>query len=130
MVSASLIAFFYYTGARKENSSGCKKPKNGFLIIADTNGFNGSKLFGAPFRNWPIINVSLGKTFSITVCNDDIQAHGFQISYYLDTPINSIAPGQSETFTITANKAGNFTIYCSIFCTVHIYMQSGLLVVR
>jgi len=124
----ALYAYKNYTVTQLPTD--CTKPKDGYLIIADNNGFNESKLHGAPFKNWPILNVSMGEKFSIRICNTDVQAHGFQIQYYLDSSIISVSPGQVLTFNFTASKQGNFSIYCSIFCTVHIFMQSGLLVVK
>lgn len=131
-VAAILLSTLYYYKfyAQSPINEGCTKQKNGYLIVMSNDGFNDSKSHGAPFKNWPVITVQRGSSFSITVCNTDIQPHGFQISYYLDSSIISVAPGQTLTFNFVADKTGNFTIYCSIFCTIHIFMQNGLLVVR
>ena len=55
----------------------------------------------------------------------DSYAHGFQISNYFDCNVESVAPAQVIAVSSVADKTGTFTIYCSIFCSVHIYMQSG-----
>lgn len=107
--------------------SGCTKPSNGYLIIADDEGFNDSKLHGAPTSLWPAINVTEGSTVSIVVCNADTFTHGFQITHYSDSNIESVQPGQVITVSFVASEAGDFRIYCSIFCPVHIFMQSGVL---
>lgn len=105
---------------------GCKKPANGYLIIATEEGFNGSKLHGAPTNSWPIINITKGSTVAIVVCNiDSTSAHGFQINHYFDSNIESVEPGQVITISFVANEAGTFDIYCSILCPPHIFMQSG-----
>lgn len=109
--------------------AGCVKPPGGYLIIANQNGFNDSIQHGAPSNDWPIINVTQGSTVNITVCNSDVQAHGFQITHYFDSNIETVSPGKVIHVTFVADKAGDFTIYCSIFCSVHIYMQNGLLAV-
>lgn len=99
------------------------------MIIASITGFNDSVDHGVPANPWPVIHVSKGTVLNFTVINEDKQAHGFQVSHYLDTPIETIAPGQKVSFTFVADEAGTFRIYCSIFCTVHWAMQSGELVV-
>ena len=107
--------------------SGCLKPVNGYLIIADEGGFNDSKLHGAPTASWPIINVTQGSMVTILVCNTDRVAHGFQVNNYYDSNIESVGPGQVIRVSFVANKAGTFGIYCSIRCPPHIFMQSGAL---
>jgi hypothetical protein len=107
--------------------SGCTKPSGGYLIIASKLGYNDSVNHGVPANSWPVITVNEGQQVNIVVCNTDIEAHGFQITHYLDSSINSIAPGQVFHVSFVANRAGDFEIYCSIFCSVHAFMQSGLL---
>lgn len=107
--------------------TGCVKPSDGFLIIASNTGYNDSIGHGAPQKNWPIINVTQGRTVNITVCDTDVQAHGFQISHYYDSSIVTVIPGQVLHVSFVADEAGTFRIYCSIFCSIHIFMQSGKL---
>ena len=100
-----------------------------FVIIANANGFNDSVDHGVPQNSWPVIQVPQGTTVNITVINDDHQAHGFQITHYFDSTIETVSPGQKLTVTFVASEVGDFRIYCSIFCTVHAFMQSGELTV-
>ncbi len=109
--------------------AGCVKPPGGFLVIANINGFNDSKQHGAPTDTWPIITVKQGTTVNITVCNADFQAHGFQIAHYVDNSIETVEPGQVAHLSFVADTAGNFTIYCSIPCSIHVYMTNGRLTV-
>ena len=107
--------------------SGCVKPAGGFLIVASKLGYNDSVDHDVPANPWPVITVNQGQQVSITVCNTDIQAHGFQVQYYFDSTIESIAPGQVIHVSFTADRTGTFQMYCSIFCSVHAFMQSGQL---
>ncbi len=126
VIVASVVVFAYYVNLKK----GCQsKPDQGFLIVASADGYNDSIVHGAPQNSWPVISVPKGATVTITVCNSDRQAHGFQVSHYLDSPIETVAPGQTITVSFVANQTGTFKIYCSIFCTIHAFMQNGSIIV-
>ncbi|MGA2666267.1 MAG: hypothetical protein ABSF83_15120 [Nitrososphaerales archaeon] len=105
--------------------SGCVKPPGGFLIVASDLGYNDSELYYGK-GSWPVLNVTEGSTVNITVCNTANYAHGFQISTYYQGSIVTVQPGEVlHVPAFVANKAGNFLIYCSIPCPIHIYMQYG-----
>jgi len=105
-------------------------PARGFLIIATADGYNESLRHGASgVSPWPIIQVHKGTIVNITVYNNDRQAHGFQIAHYFDSDIEAVAPGQRITISFIASETGKFTIFCSIFCTIHVFMQYGQLAV-
>jgi len=99
------------------------------LIVASITGFNDSVDHGVPANPWPVVHVAKGTLVNVTVYNDDKQAHGFQVSHYFDSSIQTIAPGQKLNVSFIANETGTFRIYCSIFCSVHWAMQSGQLIV-
>ena len=135
-VAGSTYVFFIHTNsgapALTPLPAWCVRPKGGYLIIADTGGYNNSRYHNVAVGNeigsWPVINVSRGANVTITVCNTDTtQAHGFQIRYYLDNKTNYVLAGKSMTVSFMATQKGDFAIYCNIFCTVHIFMQSGKL---
>ena len=108
--------------------STCTRPPGFILIIADLTGFNNSIGHGAPTHPWPVVRVQKGEVVRFLVCNlDQTQAHGFAITYYFDAGV-PIAPGDAYTVVFTATQAGTFTIYCNIFCTIHIYMRGQLIV--
>ncbi|MDE1852850.1 MAG: hypothetical protein KGI38_03775 [Thaumarchaeota archaeon] len=109
---------------------GCVKPANGFLIIASAEGFNDSIPHGVPKVFWPVITVDNGSEVNIVVCNTDTQAHGFQVQHYSDSNIEVVPPGQVIHVSFYASESGSFQIYCSIFCTIHFFMQWGKLIVR
>jgi heme/copper-type cytochrome/quinol oxidase subunit 2 len=75
------------------------------------------------------MNVHQNQTVNITICNTDVQAHGFQISHYFENTIEVIAPGQSINVSFVADQTGAFRIYCEIPCSIHWAMQSGELLV-
>jgi len=133
-LSATVAFSFLAWGGTTETRPlpvGCVKPSSGYLVLASEAGFNDSISHGAPADNWPILNVSQGQTVTIVVCNSDMQATGFQITHYDDSsnghPDLTLTPGQVVTVSFTASQTGRFYIYCEIFCSIHIYMQSGLL---
>jgi len=108
--------------------SSCDRPHGFFLIIADLSGFNDSISHGAPANPWPVIRVQQGDVVHILVCNEDTtQPHGFAISTYFPVGI-AIAPGEAYKIVFTATVPGTFVIYCNIFCTVHVFMVSRLIV--
>lgn len=114
-------------GGSRPLPPGCARPADGFVIIASGTGYNDSIGHGAPQENWPIVTVKQGQNVTIVVCNVDVQAHGFQITHYYDQNRVTIVPGQVIRVSFIANQAGSFDIYCEIFCSIHVYMQSGLL---
>jgi hypothetical protein len=130
-IAFAAIAVTYFADLNRSGTSslpsGCVRPANGFVIIASEAGFNNSIGHGAPEKPWPIITVQKGAAVTIVVCNTDRQAHGFQITHYYDSSIQTVEPGQVLRVPFIADQAGTFQIYCSIFCTIHVYMQSGLL---
>jgi heme/copper-type cytochrome/quinol oxidase subunit 2 len=130
-VTSALYALSLNTATNSSTAlpAGCTKPADGFLVVASNDGYNDSRSHGAPNATWPKITVKEGTTVNITVCNTDIQTHSFQISHYEDGASNTLVPGQVLHFTFVANQAGTFNIFCQVFCSIHIYMQSGQLVV-
>ncbi len=85
---------------------------------------NGSYYHKPP---WPVIQVGQGERVVIDVVNQaSSEAHGFAIAHYFPAGA-TIHPGQSYTVTFIADTKGNFTIFCNIFCSIHPYMEDGLL---
>jgi hypothetical protein len=127
LVLIGAVAVFFSGGSSTNLPAGCSRPQGGFLIIASKLGYNDSVDHGVPANPWPVINVKQGQQVNITVCNTDVQAHGFQVQHYFDGTIESIAPGQAVHVSFLADQTGSFQMYCSIFCSIHAFMQSGLL---
>ncbi len=95
-------------------------------IVMSHQGFNGSAFTTPP---WPVLSVHQGETVTIRLENEDpVEAHGFAISHYLDGGV-TVRPGETYSFSFVADQQGTFTVYCNIFCTVHVYMQKGQLIV-
>ena len=86
-------------------------------------GFNGSAFQSG---SWPTMNVTLGRSVTIHVINNDtVQSHGFAIQHYFSGFAQG--SGRCSDVTFTADQLGSFTIYCSISCSIHVLMQSGRL---
>jgi hypothetical protein len=106
----------------------CDRPPGYFLIIADLSGFNNSIAHGAPLHPWPVIQVHQGDVVRILVCNKDTtQPHGFAIGTYFPRGV-TLMVGQAYGIVFTATVPGTFVMYCNIFCTVHVFMVSRLIV--
>ena len=105
--------------------SGCTRPAGGFLIIASSLGYNDSIAHGAPVKSWPVMDVTQGADVSITVCNTYSQAVGFQVAHYLVDKIEAVSPGKVLNVSFLANQTGSFSVYCSVFNPIHIYLQGG-----
>lgn len=63
--------------------------------------------------NESTFRVPLGATVTFLVRSDDV-THGFAIADY---GVNEVVPaGESIRVTLRATKAGDFTIFCNVFC--------------
>ncbi len=109
--------------------TGCARPSGGFLIVATSMGYNDSIGHGAPTTSWPVLDVPTGANVTIAVCNLYSFAVGFQITHYLDDRLISVPPGNTTVVSFVANKVGVFFIYCSVFNPIHIFLQSGKVIV-
>ncbi len=106
----------------------CTSYHTRFLVIENSLGYNDSVDHGVPQSYWPILCVHEGDTVQLTVENTGSEPHGFVIAHYYEQGI-SLTEGQRANITFVAGKAGSFIIYCDIFCSVHQWMLSGILVV-
>jgi len=103
----------------------CARPAGGFLIVASSLGYNESMVHGAPSQSWPVMDIQEGSNVTITICNTYQQAVGFQVIHYLQDRMEIVAPGHALTVSFVADQKGTFTIYCAIFCAIHLYLQGG-----
>src|SRR6266699_2332279 len=95
-----------------------------FTIVASVNGFNDSKDHQG---QWPIMNVHRCDMVKVTIINGDTQTHGFAIDNYAIRG-TEIQGGQTLSVPpFLASKIGQFRVFCISFCTVHRFMQNGLL---
>lgn len=105
--------------------SGVTGATRSFTIIADLNGYNGSKYQSSP---WPVATVHQCDKVVMTVVNNDTQSHGFAITYYSNSGLEIVGGEPPQTINFQATKKGQFTMYCSLgVCTVHKFMTAGLL---
>ena len=116
-------AYSYYSRGAPSGVKGCNTPRGYVLITAGTSGFNDSANHARP---WPVVTSPRGETVSIFVCNTDpVSSHGFAIDRYLVSGI-VLGPGEAFRVSFVADQAGNFTIFCNIFCPVHAFMIGRL----
>lgn len=119
---------FAYSHESIFNASSFQGNTVSFVIVESSSGplegMNGSYYHAAP---WPLIHVSQGDKVVIHVMNEaSSEPHGFAINRYFPQGA-TIQAGHSYTVSFIANEKGNFTMYCDIFCSVHVFMQNGLL---
>ena len=103
--------------------SGVTGATRSFTIIADLNGYNGSKL---QTGSWPVVSVQRCDNVVFNVINNDTQPHGFAVAYYSNVGLELVG-GDHQPLRFQATRSGQFRIYCTINCTVHYFMQNGLL---
>lgn len=107
--------------------AGIASATRNFTILATINGFNESVSHRQ--QPWPIMTVHRCDTVKITIINGDTQTHGFAVDYYA-TRGTDIQGGQTlPVQPFLATKNGQFRVYCISLCTIHAFMQNGLLIV-
>ncbi|MEX2414587.1 MAG: Sec-dependent nitrous-oxide reductase [Paenibacillaceae bacterium] len=88
-------------------------------------------VFDAKAKRPDVIEVNQGDKVVIHMTNIDFDediTHGFAINKY---DLNfEIQPGQTNTITFTADKAGTFPLYCSNFCSALHQEMSGYFLVK
>ena len=115
-------------GAEAVGGINCTSYTNTFTVVASETGFNDSVGHGAPSKPWPVLCARAGEQVTITVINiDEVEPHGFSVAGYLDAGI-TVLPGKTETISFYASAPGDYKLYCNVICAVHIFMQSGVLV--
>ena len=108
--------------------SGVTGSTRSFTIVAYLTGFNDSEHQPGP---WPVATVHQCDVVTFTIINHDTQTHGFSVASYSNAGIELVG-GAVQKLTFQATRVGQFRIYCSspVICTVHAYMQNGLLIVN
>jgi nitrous-oxide reductase len=88
-------------------------------------------IFDAKAKRPDVIEVNEGDEVTIHLTNTDFDediTHGFAINSY-DLNIE-VQPGQTNTITFTADKAGTFPIYCTNFCSALHQEMTGYFLVK
>ncbi len=85
----------------------------------------------APERgNWSpqTLQVEKGKDVTIVIRNVDIVTHGFYLPAF-GLSITEIKAGDVREVSFTPDAAGEFTFYCSVWCSdYHMHMRGTLIV--
>ncbi len=101
-----------------------------FTIVANINGYNDSSSHYASWlqngTSWPVMNVARCDQVVIKIINEDTQSHGFAVDTYAVRG-TEIVGGQQSTVQFLATTSGHFRVYCVVYCTVHKFMQYGVL---
>jgi len=93
------------------------------FIVADLHGFNNSQFQpGSPF-----VSVNRCDTLKFTIINNDTQPHGFAVDYYAPNGVEITGSSTVQLPWFVATRSGQFTMRCTIFCTVHNQMIHGVL---
>ena len=97
-----------------------------FTIVASYDGFNDSVHHQQ--GPWPVMTVHRCDLVKVTIINMDTQTHGFAVDYYA-TRGTDVQGQQTLPVPVSfqASKIGQFRVYCISFCTIHGFMQNGLL---
>jgi heme/copper-type cytochrome/quinol oxidase subunit 2 len=128
LYSAALRPFTPAEQATTINGVNCTSYYSTFTIYATQEGYNDSVGHGAPSTHWPVLCAHSGEEITINVVNQDaVEPHGFAVAGYMDAGI-TVLPGKTDTVTFYASTPGDFKIYCNVICAVHVFMQSGVLV--
>jgi len=98
----AIAAFALLTGCAEKDA-----PADARTVDVDVKRYDYTPGTDAP------LNVTLGETILIRVHGKDV-THGFAIVGY---GVNvEVPPGQTIEVLLRADKAGDFTIYCTVFC--------------
>jgi heme/copper-type cytochrome/quinol oxidase subunit 2 len=126
---SSLHPFTPSQQAKAVSGVNCTSYTDSFTIIETESGYNDSIGHGAPSKSWPILCTKAGEDVTITVVNEDnVEPHGFAVAGYLPAGI-TVLPGRTDTITFYASSPGDYKVYCNVICAIHVFMQSGVLVV-
>ena len=96
-----------------------------FTIVANINGFNDS--VHHQLASWPVMTVHRCDMVKVTIINKDTQTHGFAIDYYATRGAEVQGQQTISVQAFQATKTGQFRVYCISICTIHAFMQNGML---
>src|SRR5437899_12681970 len=90
--------------------SGVSGAARSITIVADLNGYKGSKSQTGP---WPVTTVHECDRVEITIINNDTQAHGFAVTYYSNSDLEIVGGTPPHTFKFPPTQISQSTTYCS-----------------
>lgn len=81
--------------------------------------------------NWTpqTVRVSQGKETTLVIRNVDVVTHGFYLPG-LNIQVNEIRAGQSKTLQLLPKHQGEFSFYCTVWCSDHHMQMRGKLIVQ
>ncbi len=96
-----------------------------FTIVATVDGFNDS--VNHQQASWPVMSVHRCDIVKITIVNSDAQPHGVAVTYYATRGTDVPGGLTLSAPPFQAFKTGQFRVYCTTICTIHSFVQNGLL---
>jgi hypothetical protein len=117
---AGAVSFF---GIPVAPCAGANQQVIQFTIIADLNGYNGSK---AHDGQGPFFSVQTCEIVVLKLDNHDVQPHGIAVDSYAASGLEA-AGGDRVSLRFQVYKAGSFRVFCNTVCSVHSYMQHAQL---
>jgi len=115
----------FATGLPGSPCAGIKGTTRNFTVVASPQGFNDS-VDHQP-ESWPVMTVHRCDLVKVTITNTDTQTHGFAVDYYATRGTDVSGQQSLPVQPFLATKTGQFRAYCISFCTIHAFMQNGLL---
>jgi plastocyanin len=116
-----IIAVAVVAGIVLFMSMGAKQPEQPkeitITLVADNTRFNSTN---------PTITVKKGETVKINVINDDVVPHTFVIQGLSGAATGVLAPGDSQTITVTFQNTGEY----NYMCTIHPGLMDGSIIVQ
>ena len=103
---------------------GCSAPRDGPVEV--------ELLARAPERgNWSPRTVELekGREVTLVIRNVDVVTHGFYLPA-LGLSVTEIKAGDVKRITFTPEEVGEYTFYCSLWCSDYHMQMTGTLRVR
>ncbi len=98
-----------------------------FTLVSTTNGYNDSVTHSG--QQWPVLSVRRCDTVTVRLLNQDpSQPHGLAVALYANSGVFA-GPGGKAQVNFQVNRTGEYKVYCTIPCSIHPYMQNGVLIV-
>lgn len=125
VIAGLLFAFGVFTAFKKPSQK--QQAITNEAVTID----NPAKEIAIQAKNWEftpsVITVKQGDSVSLKITSIDVD-HGFALPDFGVTA--NLKPGKTETVVFTADKKGEFTFFCNVFCGAGHKEMKGKLIVQ